>query len=65
MNLTRLTNHISEDYDPTWAPSGNKLAFSSKRDGNFEIYVMKADGSDIIRLTNHNAEDYYPSWSPF
>ncbi|HIM10230.1 TPA: hypothetical protein EYM26_05435, partial [Candidatus Poribacteria bacterium] len=53
------------DQDPTWAPSGNRIAFSSKRDGNFEIYVMKADGTDVTRLTNHNAEDYYPSWSPF
>ena len=64
-HITRLTHNPNVDQDPTWAPSGNKLAFSSKRDGNFEIYVMKANGTDIIRLTNHNAEDYYPSWSPF
>ena len=32
---------------------------------NSEIYVMNADGSDLINLTNNPAYDGYPSWSPF
>jgi len=42
-----------------------KIAFESYRDGNFEIYVMNADGSKQIRLTNNPAYDGFPSWSPF
>jgi TolB protein len=41
-----------------------KIAFSSYRDGNHEIYVMNPDGSGQINLTNNPATDEYPSWSP-
>ena len=41
-----------------------KIAFVSHRDGNPEIYVMNADGTNQTRLTNHPAEDTLPSWSP-
>ena len=34
------------------------------RDGNFEIYVMNADGSGQMRLTNSPGWDVGPSWSP-
>ena len=41
-----------------------QIAFHSKRDGNFEIYVMAADGGNQRRLTNNTARDLSPSWSP-
>ena len=41
-----------------------RIAFVSKRDGNFEIYVMDADGVNPRRLTNNPAKDLAPSWSP-
>jgi TolB protein len=40
-----------------------KIAFASDRDGNFEIYVMNADGSDQTRLTTNEWGDWYPAWS--
>ncbi len=42
-----------------------KIAFSSDRDGNQEIYVMNADGTNQTNLTNNPANDSSPSWSPF
>jgi Tol biopolymer transport system component/regulator of sirC expression with transglutaminase-like and TPR domain len=48
---------------PTPPPQG-KMAFVSRRDGNEEIYVMKADGSDQTRLTDHPFDDWRPAWSP-
>ena len=36
--------------------TGSKIAFTSNRDGNYEIYVMNADGTGQTRLTN-NAGD--------
>ena len=41
-----------------------QIAFSSHRDGNYEIYVMDADGGNQRRLTNNPAWDGSPSWSP-
>ena len=46
------------------APASGRIAFASDRDGNWEIYVMNADGSGVTRLTNNDAGDWVPSWSP-
>jgi TolB protein len=45
-------------------PDGSKIVFTSKRDGNYEIYVMNADGSGQTRVTDDPAGDHYPTWSP-
>ncbi|MBM3239583.1 hypothetical protein FJZ31_25125, partial [Candidatus Poribacteria bacterium] len=52
------------DWTPSWSPDGKKIAFASYRDGNGEIYVMNADGTNPIRLTNHPTTDWNPCWSP-
>jgi len=44
--------------------AGGKIAFTSGRDGNNEIYVMNTDGSGVTRLTNNPAVDQDPAWSP-
>ena len=46
------------------APETAKIVFTSRRDGNFEIYSMNPDGSDQINLTQHRANDASPVWSP-
>lgn len=73
---TNLTNNRANDYAPTWSPDGNLIAFLSDRDAilaNKErdfwtnnIYIMKADGSDVRRQTINNATNSYgdPAWSP-
>jgi TolB protein len=48
----------------SWSPDGTRIAFSSTRDGNADIYVMNADGSELQRLTDHPAIDVSPTWSP-
>ncbi len=48
----------------SWSPDGSKIAFSSDRDANTEIYIMNTDGSGIVRLTDHPASDMEPAWSP-
>ena len=50
---------------PAWSPDGTRIVFSSDRsDGNLEIYVMDADGSNVTRLTYDAAADREPVWSP-
>jgi Tol biopolymer transport system component len=34
------------DEVPSWSPDGARLSFASNRDGNWEIYMMTADGGD-------------------
>jgi len=54
----------ASDLSPTWSPDGTRLAFASKRDGNWEIYTMDRDGSNLVRLTDDPADDTNPAWSP-
>ena len=44
--------------------TNGQIVFASRRDGNFEIYTMNADGTIQTRLTNNTAHDTDPAWSP-
>jgi TolB protein len=46
------------------APCGNRIVFSSSRDGNAEIYSASLDGGDIRRLTNDPGIDVSPACGP-
>jgi len=71
-NLTRLTqltrnywdSALFSDCSPAWSPDSAKMAFTSRRDGNVEIFVIDADGSNETRLTDNPADDVDPQWSP-
>jgi Tol biopolymer transport system component len=68
-NLLRLTNTSatfppSGNFDPTWSPDGNLIAFQSDRNSDWEIYVMNADGSNQINRSNNPATDGSPDWQP-
>ena len=47
-----------------YASRRTKIAFTSSRDGNYEIYVMDDDGSNQRRVTVNPASDRHPAWSP-
>jgi serine/threonine protein kinase len=51
---------------PTPVPSGpsGRLAFTSNRFGNPEIYVVNLPSGSPQRLTNNSANDWLPDWSP-
>jgi len=72
-NQQRVSRNTFPDYWPDWwmpasprsaAPASGKIAFVSDRDGNGEIYVMNADGSNPQRLTRNAQWDGLPCWSP-
>jgi Tol biopolymer transport system component len=50
--------------EPAWSPDGTLIAFTSRRDGQSHVYVMRADGTDTRRLTDTSRADDHPSWSP-
>src|SRR5437773_42355 len=41
-----------------------KITFQSNRNGNFDIFVMNADGSGVTQLTSHPFDEYLPLFSP-
>jgi Tol biopolymer transport system component len=60
--VTALTNEY--DTFPMWSPRGDHIAFCSFRDGDFDIYTIKTDGTDMRKLTNSHGNDAHPAWSP-
>jgi TolB protein len=48
---------------PAWSPDGDRLAYSAERDGNWDIFVMNADGAEPTRLTRHPGRESNPTWS--
>ena len=61
-DLRQLTQHPGEDRNPAWSPDGRKIAFYSTRNESGGIFLMDADGKNIIELTNEGENT--PSWSP-
>ncbi len=63
-NVTRLTHRPGSDFNPTWSPDGQRIAFISSWDGNNRVYAINADGSGAQELTNLRADHESPAWSP-
>jgi uncharacterized membrane protein len=61
--LTRLTFSTGADVGAVWSPDGRRIAFTSNRTGNNEIYVMDSNGGNLVNLTNNQASDQRPAWS--
>jgi uncharacterized membrane protein len=61
--LTRLTFSTGTDVGAVWSPDGRKIAFTSNRTGNNEVYVMDSNGGSLVNLTNNPASDQRPAWS--
>ncbi len=52
------------NFDDAHAATSGAISFSSNRDGDYEIYIMDADGTNIDMLTKNSAQDIHPSLSP-
>ena len=39
------------------------IAFNSDRDGDYEVYIMNSDGTDLTKITDNDSNDGFPSWS--
>ena len=50
---------------PSLSPDGTQIAFTSNRDGpDLDVFIMNADGTNVIQLTSSSADDYDPFWLP-
>ena len=62
--LKQLTDTPGYDAEATVSPNGDKIVFTSLRNGDPEIYTMNLDGSDQTRLTFETGYDGGPFFSP-
>ena len=70
-NLIRKLGSGNWDAQPAWSPDGRKIAFASYgstsfKTGQFSIWIVNADGSDLHELVDCSKPfgDHFPSWSP-
>ncbi|MDP1993878.1 MAG: hypothetical protein Q8K40_01390 [Ignavibacteria bacterium] len=56
-NVKRLTSADGYDAEATVSPKGDKVIFTSTRDGDPELYLMDIDGSNQLRLTREKGYD--------
>jgi Tol biopolymer transport system component len=59
----RLTNDPHRDREVAWSPDGSRIAFYSNRDGVYQVWTIRPDGSDLKRVTT-GATALFPAWAP-
>lgn len=57
-----MTN--SHCIQPVWSPDGKKIAFSSDKSGNFDIWSLSLENWELKQLTTDPHLDTSPAWSP-
>ena len=62
--MTRLTDTPGYDAEGSYSADGKQIVFTSTRDGDPDIYIMDADGSNVRQLTNVPGYDGGPFFSP-
>jgi len=75
---TNLTRYPDVDAWPSWSPDGTRIVFHRMHlpimsvdlpspklvFGDYEVFAMNADGTDVGNLSDNPATDWYPLWSP-
>jgi len=56
-NIVRLTETDGYDAEGVFSPQGDKILFTSVRDGDLDLYTMDPDGSNVERITNEIGYD--------
>jgi len=59
-----ITDKFGDARQPSWAPDGNQLTFQGYWEGNWHIYTVEKDGSNLQQLTNGINDYREPHWSP-
>lgn len=62
--VTQMTHNDWDDEFPKWSPDGEKIAYSANPRGNYDIFVMDADGSNITPVTTSPKAEVEHTWFP-
>lgn len=60
----QLSRGAWDDRDPAVSPDGTQIAFSSHRDGNWDLYLLDLRSLAVRRLTDTPGYEGHPTWSP-
>ena len=63
-NVQRLTVNQGRDVFPRFSPDGTQIAFSSNREGNYDVYLIPSIGGRPRQMTFHSADDIVVGWTP-
>jgi Tol biopolymer transport system component len=65
MNPNGSDQHrLAHGTTPRYSPDGKKIVYAAHRDGDWEIFMMRANGSHKRQITDNSVEDIEPSYSP-
>lgn len=59
-----MTEEVKKDGQASVSPDGTKIAFTSGRTGNGDLYLLNLVTGDLKRLTYSEDTDFFPRWSP-
>ncbi|HVN53876.1 MAG TPA: hypothetical protein VMT46_06055 [Anaerolineaceae bacterium] len=62
--LTRLTDNPWDDQTPAISPDGSRIAYSSRRNGYWDLYILDLTSGQTVQVTDTPEYDGAPSWSP-
>ena len=60
--LTNTADPLIYNQHPSWSPDNKTIVFKSNRTGNFQIWIMNADGSSQYNLSPSPYDDQDPVW---
>ncbi len=63
MFTLKIADSDYSDGAPSWNPAGTRIAFHSDRAGDFDIWVVDSDGTNLMQLTSDTRSDGYPIWN--
>ncbi|MBS1249175.1 MAG: Protein TolB [Chloroflexi bacterium] len=61
-SLVTLTDDEFTNSSPSWTLMGEKIVFQSNRSGNYDLWIINADDTDLTQLTDGEYSDIYPNW---
>ncbi len=63
--VRKLTDESETDnVFPDWSPDGQRIVYSGANQEGFDLYVMNADGTDVVGISSAPEDEYSPAWSP-
>jgi Tol biopolymer transport system component len=62
--VRKLTDNSWSDEYPRWSPDGTRIAFTANPKGQYDIFVMSADGTGLSALVDSPADETEPAWRP-
>jgi TolB protein len=63
--VRQLTASPALEFQPSWSPDGRQIAYAGGDvEGNGDIYVVNADGTEPRQLTDDPGRAQQPAWSP-